>query len=274
MVYMYALVAPDSGFHSVVVTTTGGAFTGVAAASYSNVEQALPANFTTSTSFTSVSNNITIQGSASWLASMMGANFGNLNLTSAGVSRQQASASRLFMDSNAIVSGTNTVTAEAGNNGAAFGVVSVELKNATGSLTPPPPPPPPLNDNGGGNGGKEVVSVVTTDVVNVRAGAGINSKKIGTQLQGASGVLEGKPYPAPSSQSGQYYKVDFTTGVDGWVDSSLLQFTVTSTGGNPKNTIAQIREVLDRLESQLRSMLSRIVDLKSALSAAAAAAGN
>ncbi len=94
-----------------------------------------------------------------------------------------------------------------GNVSPSSNIVTVSVPPAN---TPPPPPLPPTFNIGD--------HIVTTAKLNVRVSP--NGKRIGSQNLGASGVI----LDGPQFLSGyNWYRVDFTSGADGWVAGNYLK---------------------------------------------------
>ena len=131
--YLFALPNPASGTHDIVVTRTSTSsqlFIAPYATSYANVDQNVPSNSSTNTGTgDSGSNTITVQGTGSWIVSMISAQGATPTLTSQGATRVQTNAGRILVDTDGIVpAGNSTVTNSFSNNSQPWGVASLELK--------------------------------------------------------------------------------------------------------------------------------------------------
>jgi hypothetical protein len=79
-VYLFALPAPTSGQHDIVITRSGSGYAAVYAISYTGVDQSIPANVSTSTGTgITASLPITVQNSGAWVAWIMANNSGGKN---------------------------------------------------------------------------------------------------------------------------------------------------------------------------------------------------
>jgi len=124
--------------------------------------------------------------------------------------------------------------------------------------------------------GAKVTTIASTPVY-----AGVCDKKAsGTQATGAAGVVTGLLGGTPVCKGGKPavynpYSVNFSSGVNGYVERTNLQCSVVvADNQTPTLAISDMQSLLNNLETQIKAILAKIEDLKSALAAAASAAGS
>jgi hypothetical protein len=130
---LYALPAPTSGEHNIVVSRSGGGYVNVQAASYDGVDQSIPTQFVTNTGAgLTISLPFTVQYSGSWVVGVMGNNSTRMTFGSTGTVRQQINLGRVLFDAVGTPAQTQTFTANLyeGAVDPAWGGIAVELKSA------------------------------------------------------------------------------------------------------------------------------------------------
>jgi hypothetical protein len=131
--YLFALLAPTSGQHDIVVTHTSSGYAVVQAVSYTGVDQNIPTNVSTSTGAgITVSLPITVQNDGSWVAGAMGNNSTTMSFASPGFVREQINGARLQFDALGTAAQTQTFIANLNPPAVApaWGGIAVELKHA------------------------------------------------------------------------------------------------------------------------------------------------
>jgi len=95
-----------------------------------------------------------------------------------------------------------------------------------------------------------------------------------TQLKGALGTELSGPMTVEANNPKNtvtYYQVDFDNGPDGYIDAANLIGAELASVQNPRLAIESMQTILANLETRLRAILAKIEELRTALTAAAAA---